>query len=247
MRSSLLDESTKTLHQWSCAAARVPCTHTARGCPAVISRSDLSPHLETCPFEAMSAFFIANDARFKEMEEKQRQLTMEVEQMRASLGATRLSGDYATRSAIVLGQSAVEDEIPAGPDRGGSGLAAPRRQPDDPPRSAQPFLPPSTSRPSTAGPTVSGTAASPHSSPRASRRDNESGMTERAAADMTVSRSLFSPSFGSQQSYADRAFHHLSEPVPSTLAALQSSVTRLRHVVMQLASGLDRMERRNEV
>ena len=70
-----------------------------------------------------------------------------------------------------------------------------------------------------------------------------SGITHRAAADINAARRvLFSPPFGSHQAYADFAFNRL----PPGMSP-DETINALRRVVVQLAAGLDTMERRNEV
>jgi hypothetical protein len=58
------------------------------------------------------------------------------------------------------------------------------------------------------------------------------------------SRAMFTPSFGSHQSYADYAFSRLA---PAGLAGLDEMVSGLRGVAVHLAAGLDTLERRSEV
>lgn len=184
----------------------------------------------------MPAFFIANDARFQAMEERQEVLVKEVAMLRSGLQAERaLAGTNGWRVSegryldlrgepMLAGETARSDARATRPgDAADSGLS-----PSDT------LDHPSETVASTTGP--QNTASPP-----------PAGITARAAADFAAPRSLFSPSFGSRQSYADWAFHHLSDPMPSTLAALEVAVSRLRRVVLQLASGLDTMERRNEV
>jgi hypothetical protein len=86
---------------------------------------------------------------------------------------------------------------------------------------------------------------SPHS-PLASDHPN---VTPRAAADMNAAtgRNLFTPSFGSHQSFADWAFNRLSTTSPISAAGLDVVIAGLRSVLIHLAAGLDTMERRNEV
>jgi hypothetical protein len=233
--------TSQALHQWSCPSARVPCTHTIRGCPAIITRSDLASHLKACPFEAMSFFFKTNDARIKSMEDKQESLAREVVSLRSDLqGQRALEGTNGWRS---LGSAH------------GSGARRNAAVANSPPPAPEP-LPPSPYIPNTSvevpGPSHSLPSSPPQWSNSPGRLDATgspppNGFTPRAAADFAASRSLFSPSFGSRQSFADWAFHHLTDPTPPTLVALEAVVGRLKRVVLQLAAGLDTMERRNEV
>lgn len=73
------------LHRWTCPGAPVPCTHSSRGCTAIVPRSTLEKHLEGCPFEALGAFFAANDARFTALEKKQEELVAENDSLRSQL------------------------------------------------------------------------------------------------------------------------------------------------------------------
>jgi hypothetical protein len=57
-------------------------------------------------------------------------------------------------------------------------------------------------------------------------------------------RNMFSPSFGSHQTFADWAFQRLSD-VPNGPG--NELVLEMRAVLLHLASALDSMERRNEV
>jgi hypothetical protein len=43
-------------HRWYCAEAEVPCDHAEMGCPALIKRSGLTDHLNSCYFEQITPY-----------------------------------------------------------------------------------------------------------------------------------------------------------------------------------------------
>lgn len=187
----------------------------------------------------MSAFFIANDARFQAMEERQEMLIKEITSLRSDLQVERaLAGANGWRSVGSAHPIDAGDFVPGSPTDAGIPLSDPSLLAEN----ANPGRRGSTPHsPEIVSPIPSTNSRRVLSGPP------PPGITPRAAADFAAPRSLFSPSFGSRQSYADWAFNHLADPAPSTLVGFEAAVTRLKRVVLQLAAGLDTMERRNEV
>ncbi|RXK36970.1 hypothetical protein M231_05734 [Tremella mesenterica] len=258
------------LHAWICPLAPVPCTHNARGCASVLTRSTLAEHLETCPFERLSEFFIANDARMTFLENKFRSMDEDVGALRREIAVLR---EREARNRNGLGAS-----IPR------AGIYSPRDWADRRDRLAaelsnppSELVPEARDRPAAVGPESTDTSRSSSTSSLSSASESDaatgivnlavpvprrviphrvtsindlsnvgsSNITPRAAADLRASRGsreLFTPSFGSHQSYADFAFNRLSE-----LRNVPDITEALRSVVGHLAAGMDTMERRNEV
>ncbi|WWC91595.1 uncharacterized protein L201_006541 [Kwoniella dendrophila CBS 6074] len=260
-----LPEKDKQHHRWTCPAIRVACPHSNRGCPAIIARNELQDHLSNCPFEALSGFFEQNDARLRLLEQKNETLQAELELMKAEMtnmrvsDTSRLSRSY--EGASGLGSASWSDPI----RQPGINMPSPAQVPssttspstpltnaehsqtpaitnqsqDTTPRLAIPTLQPSIPISNTSSP------ISPLSSSSTRYTDAlYSGITARAAADLSHQRSLVALSFASHQSYADWAFNRLSS---HNMLNVEDAVQALRSSIIQLAGGMDTMERRNEV
>lgn len=103
-----------TPHRWSCPRALIPCSQSARGCPAVFPRDGLAEHLKACQFEALAAFFVANDARFAAIESQHDELRAENEGLRAELWNAR-RGAILPRALWEAPQAAGEVHVSVGP------------------------------------------------------------------------------------------------------------------------------------
>jgi hypothetical protein len=186
------------------------------------------------------------EERFERLEERNSQLADEVNLLRAELRDVRGNVSVARQSLGSLWRQNVDDWY------------GPPVRPVE--RQTSPGLAPAS---------LPAGGTTPRPSPRTvSRSDGEASITEplpapvarrplsplpnvtpRAAADMNAaaSRNLFTPSFGSHQSFADWAFTRLSTTSTTSAAGLDEVISGLRSVVVHLAAGLDTMERRNEV
>ncbi|KAL7418483.1 hypothetical protein Q5752_006941 [Cryptotrichosporon argae] len=186
-------------HQWTCPAVLVPCVHAARGCSGIVARSDLAAHLESCPFEGLSAYFATVDERFRTMEER----VTAVERDNAALRAEveRLER-HARRPAGSLSERLAE------------AMSVQRAEPT--PATLEDTAPPA-----------------------------DGGITTRAAADMRAldaggpARELLAPP---RRNYADWTLGRLARR-----AGDGGDVDAVRAAVVQLAAGLDAVERRTEV
>lgn len=259
-----------------CPAALVPCPHAHRGCPTITPRSSLSAHLETCPFEALAGYFTTNDARWRAMEERfeqinerNAQLSSEVNLLRGELRNVRGNLSVARQSLGSMWRHNVDEWYgpPVRPVEDGRATPGVDRQNEDgqiprtpsylglAPRIRTPPPLPGLD-PSPRPPESESESESDDDFPREIEPESfsppapeHSNVTPRAAADMNAAagRNLFTPSFGSHQSFADWAFNRLSTTSPISAAGLDEVIAGLRSVLIHLAAGLDTMERRNEV
>jgi hypothetical protein len=261
-----------------CPAALVPCPHATRGCPTITPRSSLSTHLETCPFEALAGYFTTSDARwravedrFEQMNERNAQLSTEVNLLRSELRNVRGNLSVARQSLGSMWRQNVDEWYgppvrPVERERATPGMD-PENEGGQLPRTTSSLGPaPRIHTP----PPLPGPGHDPSARPSESESESENddyippeiepeslsplapehpNVTPRAAADMNAAtgRNLFTPSFGSHQSFADWAFNRLSTTSPISAAGLDEVIAGLRSVLIHLAAGLDTMERRNEV
>ncbi|WVQ73093.1 hypothetical protein IAR50_002656 [Cryptococcus sp. DSM 104548] len=228
------------MHKWRCTQVLVACPHSNRGCSSIVPRASVESHLATCPFEAFSDFFDMNETRFKKLESKVDSLQSELESMRNHL--RRVEGDVEVVSRVRRTSG------------GGLSWPAPQVEPmsvlSTAPESGSPRpetlpLPPS---PSPITPTLSNPTPGPATPTPAARNPPPLSFRSslpNARPDLTHQRSLTAPSFGSHQSYADWAFNRLGGS--NTGGGWDEVLNALRGVVVQLAAGMDSMERRNEV
>nr|XP_019044268.1 hypothetical protein I302_07552 [Kwoniella bestiolae CBS 10118]OCF23198.1 hypothetical protein I302_07552 [Kwoniella bestiolae CBS 10118] len=259
--------SNKNTHQWTCPQVRVSCPHTPRGCPGIIPRSDLQTHLNACPFEALSTFFEQNDARFRLLEQKNETLQAEVDLLKAELSSTRRNdtrqpglgyqGLWGIRGNAGLNHSTSQPNFSITtdpptlsiPQDSDVTMTTNQNSPSTPlaqTRGLQPLSPNNTDttpRLSIPVPQLQSGYSPISSSPQYSDSTYQ-GITARAAADLAHHRSMVAPSFGSHQSYADWAFNRLSS---NNMPSVEDAIHALRASVLQLAGGMDTMERRNEV
>jgi hypothetical protein len=186
-----------------------------------VPRDELEGHLKTCPFEALSSFFVSNDARFATLERKQEELRAENEGLRAQLWTLRRFQivprslrdglDEPLSPAQEPSQtppSATRDESPSSPSASATRL--------DPPPPLPALLP--------------ATAA-------ASTSDLLSPTREQV---LHIPQSFLSPP--PRLSYTDWVLGRLPPP-----SAYSDGCATLRAAVIHLAAGLDASERRNEV
>ncbi|WWD03579.1 hypothetical protein V865_001633 [Kwoniella europaea PYCC6329] len=258
--------SDKHLHQWTCPQVLVACPHTARGCPTIISRSDLQAHLDACPFEALSGYFEQNDARFRLLEQKNETLQAEVDLLKSELVSIRRTGArspgwgheglWGIRGNAGLNHSTSQPalNIPSAQHNHGTQMDQ-QNSPSTPVAQSHntQVQPPSTDNTDTtprltipdpqAGQSAYSSPISLSSSPQNNGPFHDQGITARAAADLAHHRSMIAPSFGSHQSYADWAFNRLSS---NNMPSVEDTIHALRASVLQLAGGMDTMERRNE-
>nr|ODN99961.1 E3 ubiquitin-protein ligase NRDP1 [Cryptococcus depauperatus CBS 7855] len=229
------------MHKWKCPLIRIPCPHSHRGCSSIIPRSDLTSHLSTCPFEAFSGFFEMNDARLKALEARTEGLESELDSLRAHL--RRIEGNVEVAGRLGQATDANRSSrwnwtapLVEPMSEAAANVSTPRADVAPLPTSSSPRTP-TLSNPSTNTPVASASTAerSPTLNPPAAARPNLAHYHH---------RSLIAPSFGSHQSYADWAFNRLSG---NSGGGWDDVMNRLRGVVVQLAAGLDSMERRNEV
>ena len=214
-------------------------------------------HLAQCPFEKLAEFFAENDARFNAAERKMKALDEELaflrremaemrerdarRQLNATTPQTNRGGMYTPRDWVER-RSALEQLV----------------------RTDRPVAPaPSSSQ---AEESVSAATQGDVDAPGQSDRAMTDDRLDRALASLDLNRPLpsgqdapgapaseartsrlgrrmFTPSFGSHQTFADYAFARLSE-TPRTVGESLDALTR---VVGHLAAGMDTMERRNEV
>ncbi|WWC64460.1 uncharacterized protein I303_107070 [Kwoniella dejecticola CBS 10117] len=256
-------------HRWTCPRVRVACPHVTRGCPAIIPRSELQNHLKTCSFEALSAFFEQNDARFRLLEQKNETLQAEVDLLKTELRSSNSGNGRPPQlwgSRVRPHSFIPEDLSPTAPTAHWLDLAPPQidvlsEESPSPPTPTVPVnpsgqtlnndsettprltIPPAQNR---HGQTASSPTSpvSPRPSPQTHSASAYPGVTARAAADLAHQRSMVAPSFGSHQSYADWTFNRLSS---HNMPNIEDAIMALRDSVLQLAGGIDTMERRNEV
>lgn len=240
------------LHKWTCHAVLIACTHAPRGCPSIMTRSALASHLASCPFEALGAFFEVNDARLKRMEERQNDLSAQVDHLKRELNRTRQASMQ--RQAVEQSFTGVSSPLDVAILRGGlgpGGQTATPRSGSTSPTTAGPAV-------GTGGSSVGGTTGGISVSRAFSTSIGPGGLTtsmpssrsdERSRPPAPVlgnGRNMFSPSFGSHQTFADWAFQRLSD-IPRGTDGGDELVLEMRAVLLHLASALDSMERRNEV
>ncbi|ORX40683.1 hypothetical protein BD324DRAFT_15568 [Kockovaella imperatae] len=260
----------KSLHQWHCPQARVPCPHQKRGCAALPARAELSTHLIACPFEPLAAYFDMCDARMSRLEQRNEELVLQMTGLQSELDNLRL----------MIPRQTIGDRWTAAGLGGLSGVRN-MRAPTSPP---QPSTSPARTRavspvlesmvapavPPVLGPPIDITASSDRSpqiqpleaasypmgdatnatSPSSSPLESLplppliNNITNRAAADMSAVPSLpqmFQPHTDAS-SFADFAFHHLG-----TDSSTEEMIAALRRVAVHLAAGIDQMERRREL
>lgn len=243
------------LHKWTCHAVLIACTHAPRGCPAIITRSALASHLASCPFEALGAFFDVNDARLKRMEERQNELSSQVDHLKRELNRTRQASMQ--RQAVEQSFTGVSSPLDVAILRG---VLAPGGQ------AGAPRARGGSNSPTGSGQGLAGAGAGNGAAPAGGISVSRAFSASMAGGGLTTSfatgrydersrppapvlgngRNMFSPSFGSHQTFADWAFQRLSD-VPRGTDGGEDLVLEMRAVLLHLASALDSMERRNEV
>lgn len=224
------------MHKWQCPLVRIPCLHSTRGCSSIIPRSDLQAHLSICPFEAFSGFLEMNDARLKSLISRAESLEEELEHMREHLkrmeGNVEAMGNMRRETSDgwrwrEVGRMGLGDTPPS--------ITPNHSDPQTPPiiYSSPPTPTPFHSSPP---PVISSTSPNISILPAGGARPDLAPHHH---------RSIVAPSFGSHQSYADWTFSRL--PGNAGNVGWEEVINGLRTLVIQLASGLDSMERRNEV
>ncbi|TYJ58444.1 hypothetical protein B9479_000650 [Cryptococcus floricola] len=233
------------MHKWRCTKVQAPCPHAHRGCSSIIPRADIEAHLTTCPFEAFSEFFDVNETRFKSLEVKVESLQSELESVRSHLRRVEGNVDVVSRVRNTSGGG-----LPWPAPQVDPIVPVPGRQSTTAPDSGSPRpealpLPPSPTpvTPTLTNPTPGPATPTPARNPQ---RLSFGSSLPTTRPDMTHQRSLVAPSFGSHQSYADWAFNRLGGS-DTGVGSWDDVLNALRGVVVQLAAGLDSMERRNEV
>ncbi|OXG29375.1 E3 ubiquitin-protein ligase NRDP1 [Cryptococcus neoformans Bt15] len=224
------------MHKWQCPLVRIPCLHSTRGCSSIIPRSDLQAHLSICPFEAFSGFFEMNDARLKSLISRAESLEEELEHMREHLkrmeGNVEAMGNMRRETSDgwrwrEVGRMGLGDTPPS--------VTPNHSDPQTPPTIYSSPPTPTPFHPSPP-PVISSTSPNISILPSGGARPDLAPHHH---------RSIVAPSFGSHQSYADWTFSRLSGNAGNV--GWEEVINGLRTVVIQLASGLDSMERRNEV
>jgi len=263
------------LHGWSCPQARVPCTHAARGCPAVVTRATLSDHTQSCAFDALSSFFAVNDARFAAEEERSKTLAQTVDTLKVELGFVKTELDYARHSIEYLRKmirdgfigglhslpssddsaDSVDDHVPNQAlslpvidHDSNTPIGVPSTLPDvSTPRQDPPALANLHPDPHRASPQRATTGTSPSFDPAFPAWE---GITHRAAADIQARERPLIPAADVLGAPPVRRRRTFADQVFDRLPAgmpVDQAVRRLMRVSAQLAEGMDSMERRNEM
>ncbi|WVN84967.1 uncharacterized protein L203_100104 [Cryptococcus depauperatus CBS 7841] len=230
---------------YACFQRRMEC----KKCATILVFRDHIAHAGTgccddtdiCDLCGEKCFFEMNDARLKALEARTEGLESELDSLRAHL--RRIEGNVEVAGR--LGQATDANRgsrwnwtapLVEPMSEAAANVPTPRADAAPLPTSSSPRTP-TLSNPSTNTPVASASTAerSPTLNPPAAARPNLAHHHH---------RSLIAPSFGSHQSYADWAFNRLSG---NSGGGWDDVMNRLRGVVVQLAAGLDSMERRNEV
>ncbi|WOO82952.1 E3 ubiquitin-protein ligase NRDP1 [Vanrija pseudolonga] len=103
------------LHRWVCPASPVPCPQQPRGCSAIVRRAHLESHMATCPFELLSGFFAANDARIAALEARVDELHGENELLRVQLFSGRSGAMHRPPAFAWAGPDEDTPETPTSP------------------------------------------------------------------------------------------------------------------------------------
>ncbi|GMK58326.1 hypothetical protein CspeluHIS016_0503580 [Cutaneotrichosporon spelunceum] len=207
------------VHRWVCTKAPVPCTKSSRGCRAIVPRDELEGHLKTCPFEALSLFFTANDARFAALERQHEELRTQNEGLRAQLWS--LGRSHLVPRGPLGGQDPALSPMPQEPSLG-TPLSASR---DESPSSPSPNA---TRLDPLSPPAVAATASTSDQLPPTREQP------------LFIPQSFLSPP--PRLSYTDWVSGRLPPP-----SAYGDGCAALRAALIHLAAGLDASERRNEV
>ncbi|CAK9779476.1 unnamed protein product [Cutaneotrichosporon oleaginosum] len=213
------------VHRWVCTKALIPCTQSGRGCPSIMPRDELEGHLKTCPFEALSSFFTANDERFATLERRQEELRAENEGLRAQL--------WTLRRFQIVPRSLRDGQVDGLP------LSPTAQEPS-------PTTPPSATLDETpnSSPSTSATRLDPpppFSAPLPAQPTSAAPTSDTLSEQMLhIPQSFLSPP--PRLSYTDWVLGRLPPP-----SAYGDGCAALRAALIHLAAGLDASERRNEV
>jgi hypothetical protein len=107
-------EPTTDDHRWSCPQGKTPCPHVDDGCPEVISRNDIGPHLQNCFFEKIGPVLAKLNHRIQNLEDSNKVLKKTLESSGRVRSQQRIDDAVARIEADTTPDAPVE--VPTGGD-----------------------------------------------------------------------------------------------------------------------------------